>query len=168
MTEATSRPISRRTVAKGAAWTAPVILGGAAAPAYASSPSLPPVFPELAVKGTCKHASNDVYHVGVVWKNTQTCIPPKGTTVKVTSIVAIPNSGTGIDFLGLPHQFDVAAGSTANAVYHSEPAPNMANGDATITYTYTDCDGIEQLGQVPLYVDSLKSCPAIGVPKYPA
>lgn len=41
MTEATSKPISRRTVAKGAAWTAPVILGGVAAPAYAASGSTP-------------------------------------------------------------------------------------------------------------------------------
>jgi hypothetical protein len=41
MTEATSRPISRRTVAKGAAWTTPVILGGVAAPAYASSGGKP-------------------------------------------------------------------------------------------------------------------------------
>lgn len=43
MTEATSRPISRRTVAKGAAWTAPVIFGGVAAPAYASSGGPPSV-----------------------------------------------------------------------------------------------------------------------------
>ncbi|EYT48854.1 hypothetical protein [Brachybacterium muris] len=41
MSETTRQPISRRTVAKGAAWTAPVILGGIAAPAYAASGSKP-------------------------------------------------------------------------------------------------------------------------------
>lgn len=37
MSEGTTTPVTRRTVAKGAAWTAPVILGGVAAPAYAAS-----------------------------------------------------------------------------------------------------------------------------------
>lgn len=37
MTEETTKPVSRRTVAKGAAWATPVILGGVAAPAYAAS-----------------------------------------------------------------------------------------------------------------------------------
>ncbi|UTT65369.1 hypothetical protein NMQ01_11685 [Janibacter sp. CX7] len=50
MTEATSKPISRRTVAKGAAWTAPVILGGVAAPAYAASGGKPTIVPGSACK----------------------------------------------------------------------------------------------------------------------
>ncbi|NYF99045.1 hypothetical protein [Janibacter cremeus] len=37
MSEGTTKPVSRRTVAKGAAWATPVILGGTAAPAYAAS-----------------------------------------------------------------------------------------------------------------------------------
>ena len=41
MSETTRQPISRRTVAKGAAWSAPVILGGVAAPTYAASGSTP-------------------------------------------------------------------------------------------------------------------------------
>lgn len=41
MSETTRQPISRRTVAKGAAWSAPVILGGVVAPAYAASGSTP-------------------------------------------------------------------------------------------------------------------------------
>ena len=54
MTEATSKPISRRTVAKGAAWTAPVILGGVAAPAYADSGPGPTITPG----GNCKLPGN--------------------------------------------------------------------------------------------------------------
>lgn len=37
MSEEATTQVSRRTVAKGAAWAAPVILGGTAAPAYAAS-----------------------------------------------------------------------------------------------------------------------------------
>lgn len=50
MSEGTTTPVSRRTVAKGAAWAAPVILGGAAAPAYASSGGPPTV----SIGGACK------------------------------------------------------------------------------------------------------------------
>lgn len=156
MTEATSRPISRRTVAKGAAWTAPVILGGVAAPAFAAS--LPPVFPALNPGGTCKHSnlppSGQRYHVGVTWKNTLSC----DTTVTVTAISVVPNSGTGVSFAGLPTNFTVVSGDTANRYYDSLPTPNMANGTATVTYTYTDCNGDPQNGQVPLTIDTLNPC----------
>ena len=50
MSETTRQPISRRTVAKGAAWTAPVILGGVAAPAYAASGKRPVITAGLACK----------------------------------------------------------------------------------------------------------------------
>lgn len=54
MTETTRKPISRRTMAKGAAWTAPVILGGVAAPAYAASGGKPTITPG----GHCKQPGN--------------------------------------------------------------------------------------------------------------
>lgn len=43
MTENSSRDVSRRTIAKGAAWAVPAVAFAAAAPAMASSPQLPPV-----------------------------------------------------------------------------------------------------------------------------
>lgn len=54
MSETTRQPISRRTVAKGAAWSAPVILGGVAAPAYAASGGSP----MLSIGGACKAPGN--------------------------------------------------------------------------------------------------------------
>lgn len=156
MSETTRQPISRRTVAKGAAWTAPVILGGVAAPALAASP--PPVFPELNVAGTCKHSNlppdAQRYHIGVTWNNTLEC----ETTVTVSSIAVSPNSGTGVNFTGLPDSFDVGPGDTDNRHYDSLPTPNMANGTVIIQYTYTDCDGNTVSGNVPLTVDSLPPC----------
>lgn len=54
MTDTARQPISRRTVAKGAAWTAPVILGGVAAPAYAASGNEPTITPGP----SCKQPGN--------------------------------------------------------------------------------------------------------------
>lgn len=54
MTDTARHPISRRTVAKGAAWTAPVILGGVAAPAYAASGNKPTIIPGP----SCKQPGN--------------------------------------------------------------------------------------------------------------
>ncbi|MGN7248240.1 hypothetical protein ACTHQ1_10985 [Janibacter anophelis] len=156
MTDTARQPISRRTVAKGAAWTAPVILGGVTAPALAASP--PPVFPVLNVSGTCKHSNlppnAQRYHIGVTWNNTLQC----ETTVTVTSISVFPNSGTGVNFTALPDSFDVGAGETDNRHYDSNPTPNMANGTVRILYTFTDCDGNTVDGNVPLTVDTLNPC----------
>ena len=49
MSEAT-QPISRRNVAKGIAWTTPLIIGATAAPAYASSGGPP----KITISGACK------------------------------------------------------------------------------------------------------------------
>ena len=53
MSEAT-QPISRRNVAKGIAWTAPLIIGATAAPAYASSGGPP----TISIGGACKAPGN--------------------------------------------------------------------------------------------------------------
>lgn len=133
-----------------------MILGGVAAPALAAS--TPPVFPELNVSGTCKHSnlppSGQRYHIGVTWTNTLPC----ETTVTVSSISVVPNSGTGVSFTGLPDSFVVGSDETENRHYDSLPTPNMANGTAQILYTFTDCAGNTVAGNVPLTVDTLNPC----------
>lgn len=147
--------MKRRTVVKGAAWAAPVVTMGAAAPLNAASP--PPVAPELTDGGFCKHSSDNIYHIGVVWNNTLNC----QTTVTITSIVIRPNSETDVNVVINPPTFTVEGKGTGGYVYHSEDSPTMANGTATVTYTYTDCDNNEVDAQVPLSVDTLPPCKGI-------
>lgn len=148
--------LRRRSVVKGAAWAAPVVSLGVAAPLSAASP--PPVAPTLDAGGTCKHSNeppqSQRYHVAVVWENTLDC----ETTVTITSITVAPNSGTGVGFTGIPSPFTVSGSGTVSHYYDSLPTPNMANGTATVTYTYTDCGGNGVAETVPLTFSSLPPC----------
>ena len=56
MSEAT-QPISRRNVAKGIAWTTPLIIGATAAPAYASSGGPP----KITISGACTASNGALY-----------------------------------------------------------------------------------------------------------
>lgn len=58
MTEQTPSGISRRTLAKGAAWSVPAVAVAAAAPAYAQSVPCVPVLDEV---NSCKNAKADQY-----------------------------------------------------------------------------------------------------------
>ena len=112
MTEATSKPISRRTVAKGAAWTAPVILGGVAAPAYAASGSRPTIVPGPSCKqpgnscnsGQTQYGINKGYvftftitntSAKAIWLYTGGTYPNNGPEITTTGPDAIPLSYAG-------------------------------------------------------------------------
>lgn len=144
--------MKRRTVVKGAAWAAPVVTMGVAAPMAAASP--PPVFPELTQDGSCKHSNwtKQGYHIGLTWTNTL----DDTTTVTVTSIVVTPESETPVSFSGY-NSFDVDSGDTKNFYYDSCETPNMANGSAVVQYTYT-VDGEVVVGEVPLTILDLPPC----------
>lgn len=157
MTEATSDPISRRTVAKGAAWSAPVILAGTVAPAMAASP--PPVNPSLDPNGFCKHPGNPKrYHVGIIWRNTLPCT----TTVSITGITLTPNASNepAVTFPGST-TFTVGGNSTATKIYDSNLTEASSNGTVYVNYTYTNCDSETVTAAVPLSAPSLPPCPKV-------
>lgn len=163
MSQGSTTPVSRRTVAKGAAWAAPVILGGAAAPAYASSP--PPVAPELDPQAFCKHPGEPKrYHVGVIWQNTLPC----ETTVTITAIQLTPNASgePPVTFPGST-TFSVSANSTTTQVYDSNLTEASSNGTVTVQYTYTDCSGTVVTETASLSAASLPPCQQLGISDYP-
>lgn len=148
--------MKRRTVVKGAAWAAPVVTLGVAAPMAAASP--PPVFPELddANDNWCKHSNQKIYHVGLIWNNTLAC----DTTVSIVSINIYPFSGGGpVPVNGVPDSFLIPEGSTTSRYYHSIEWGTIANGTATVQYKYTDCSGTATgVLTVNLEADELPPC----------
>lgn len=78
MTEATSRHTSRRTVAKGAAWSAPVIVMGSNAPAMAASP--PVVFSHIT---TWRWYSNSFPYCGGSERDGLEINTTEGTQVRI-------------------------------------------------------------------------------------
>ena len=162
MTETTRTQISRRTVAKGAAWTAPVILAGTVAPASAAS--LPPVNPSLSPRAFCKHPGNPSrYHLGIIWTNGLPC----ATTITITNISLIPSSGTTVSFEGLA-PVSVGANTTVVRTYDSVETSNSANGTVQVQYSYTTSDSppVTVAALVPLTASSLPPCQQYNIPDY--
>ncbi len=115
---ASLRP-TRRTVAKGAAWSVPVVAVGAAAPAMAAS--------------------------GGTGGITASCVTPGGTgvtyTLSVTGSlspeiqVVFTHSGTGSMSISAPATWTIA-GSTATTLTYLVPVVGgAASGTATVNYT---------------------------------
>lgn len=125
MTEATSRPISRRTVAKGAAWTAPVILGGVAAPAYASSGKKPVISGGPACKlpgGSCAN-----WRKGYLFQFTVTNLSGK-------LIYLYTGAGYGPTLVLNPAQVTLAyEGAVAAGVFYPKGTPVPINPGAPVT-----------------------------------
>lgn len=152
--EGSDQQMRRRTVVKGAAWAAPVVTLGVAAPSLAASP--PPVAPSLG--GTsCKHTEGvKRYHVELVFKNGLNC----PTTVHISKFVVIANSGQEVTFSDYPPvtDFQIPRYSQLSWVYDSDVMGNISQGNVQVVYTYTDCDGNVQNGDVTLNVGELPPC----------
>ena len=142
----------RRTVVKGAAWAAPVVTMGVAAPSLAASP--PPVNPTLTSEGFCKHPGNPSrYHLGITWNNGLPC----ETTITITSIKLTAFSEQPVSFEGLS-PVTVPRYDSVGRTYDSVETDNSSNGTAYVNYTFTDCEGATIESTVPLTIVGLNPC----------
>lgn len=124
MTDTARQPISRRTVAKGAAWTAPVILGGVAAPAYAASGNKPTIIPGP----SCKQPGNSCNPIVKGYVFTYTINNPSS---KLIYLYAPPSLSTG-GVLPLTY-----AGAVVNGTFYgpSTPVPVPAGASVQLLVT---------------------------------
>ena len=146
--------MKRRTVVKGAAWAAPVVTMGVAAPMAAASP--PPVAPSVG-DGSCKHTEGvKRYHIELEFSNSMSC----DTDVVITNFVVNPFSGQDVPFSDPPvdTQFTIPAEGSLSWEYDSDVVGNIANGTVDVTYTYTDCQGEVVSEFVSINVSSLPPC----------
>ena len=100
--------ISRRTVAKGMAWSVPAVALAVAAPAYAASPCTP-VFSFGAASCKCPGGSDPI-KFGYVLQfcftvAAQCALPPGGTFARIVAIEN--NSGKPLNPLNDPYPIDV-------------------------------------------------------------
>lgn len=141
MIEPTSKPVSRRTVAKGAAWTTPVILGGVAAPAYAASGPTP----TLSLGAACKAPGNSCnpFRKGYVVPLTITnpsakdiwvYVPPTITTSGTTLNLQYAGWDDGSGTLNTGHIKIPAGGSVT--VKLNATSNNSANQAFTLSMTF--------------------------------
>lgn len=149
-----SAQMKRRTIVKGAAWAAPAITVGVAAPQSAASP--PPVAPSIG-NSSCKHTKSvSRYHIELIFTNSLNC----SSTVNITSFVVNPFSGQDVPFTEPPVEtnFTLSAKGSRNWTYDSDVVGNMANGTVDVTYTYTNCQGQTVSEFQSINVSSLPPC----------
>lgn len=119
-----TRTVTRRTVARGIAWTTPVVAIATAAPAFAVSP------PDLVVTqsgNACKHPGNPkYYHFTFCFSSTF------NTTVTLTKMVVNGETSTSV----FPTTVVVPAGGTVCKYVDAGLFSNSANGQAELFYTY--------------------------------
>ena len=141
MTNETSG-ISRRTLAKGAAWAVPAVAVAAATPAMAASPK--PCVGAVCVTLTgdaCKHPGNPKwYHFGVTIKNSSTTdtFTVQFASMNVNGEIKTPTSSPG----GLsPSSTTIGPNTTLSVIIDAGLYSNSANGVATLTFSVGGVQG---------------------------
>ncbi len=134
MTEETKGGISRRTLAKGMAWSIPAVAVASTVPAYAASPPPPPIDPSAGSGPFCQHSNVNRYHGEFCFNNT-TAAP---ITVTLTSWV-VPGGHTLSAFFSesgvLNSSRSMPPGETCWFV-DSSASPDNANGLSTLFFSY--------------------------------
>lgn len=137
-----TRTVSRRTVARGIAWTTPVVAVATAAPAFAVS-RVPPklVFVggcKFPGNGSCKTAPKGYAFEFLVTNNDARAISFCNATLAVNA----PNPFPGVTFTYVGGCVTVGGGQTGSAFFYFSGSGDSANspftGSLTITYA-NDC-----------------------------
>lgn len=146
----------RRTVVKGAAWAAPVITVGAAAPAEAASAPAEAARPApitSSVSWTCKEAWGNSwrYTVSLTFSNglrDATFVRVANFKVSVGGRVVVSGSST----------INVPAGESRTVYFTSDPTRQSGTGTGAVTYTYRDCAGATRPESRAVQLTALSSC----------
>jgi hypothetical protein len=133
--------ISRRTVTRGVAWSAPIAAVAYAAPAFAASQ---PVTVQLC--GTiCKHPGNSgpddtfkIYHFTFCFTASQAIV---GNTVTITSMTINGVTKTAASGAVTPTSVSITPGSTVCYYIDALEFPDSANGSARLDFSYTKLIG---------------------------
>lgn len=141
---AQTREINRRTIAKGVAWTVPVVIVATAAPAAAASPTPAPKI------GTPTVTSNKVGAVGAKRNEFTVSFTNSGTAQGRVEVLTMSSSGAGTYVSGLPQVLVVGAAASATTTtitwsYGTEPPKG-----ATFTFNYKVDGGALQSVQITI------------------
>lgn len=143
MTEKNSTGISRRTLAKGVAWTVPAVAVSAAAPAYASSPGCTPTFTPIAGSFKCCNGQPKNMNLRLRVTDSAGCI---ATGAKICVTKLLPSNGGSVDI--------TTFGSGGNCTVIDSQTPievflgGVSNCGVNLTVYYTVDDGPVQTAEI--------------------
>jgi hypothetical protein len=150
--------VSRRTVARGVAWSAPIAAVGVAAPAFAASKCTPEVtLSPLSCKcpGRSDVENEFVYYLKFCVTSENACGHPVGTKFKITKVVSnsnsnlVPDAPPNCGFAGLGAEGTVGTGGCTPYVrLRGEDKRNSAHF-LDITWNFEGEPEGSQLTRVP-------------------
>jgi hypothetical protein len=151
--------ISRRTVTRGVAWSAPIAAIGVAAPAFAASQ---PIVVRLCGT-TCKHPGSSgpddtfkVYHFTFCFTANQAVV---GNTVTITGMTINGVSKTTAGGAVTPSSVAVVTGQTRCYYIDGLEFPDSANGTGELRFTYTPVNtGVPVNGTVQIEFNGIDRC----------
>jgi hypothetical protein len=143
--------VSRRTVARGAAWSVPLVAVGVAAPAFAASGSTVNVTSLTVCQ--CVGQGTKKYALTVTFSNST------ASSVNLTDVVVTESSNTIMNQNSTVGTVDAGPTTTALTFYFNRQS-NGANGTFTITYNAPGLPGLTYTtpGAIPATNDCLTSC----------
>lgn len=167
----TRRGLSRRALAKGAAWAAPAVAFTAAAPAFAASGTIDVT---TSVDAACKSPGNSTV-CGKSYLFTEVLVTSrlsKSATVRFTSVTGtgLANCATGVagnNYLIVNETFPLAAGASKTFILQqcSGSSANLS-GHVTITWAWVAADGTTGTGSITLnFTSTPPDCPETICPK---
>ena len=144
--------ISRRTVARGVAWSAPIVAVGVAAPAFAASCT-----PQITLgPGSCKCPGQStkqepwIYYLEFCITDANDCALSAGTRFTVTAVETNEDLGSGANncFQGLPASGTVGTGgctpvirlTSTNSANHLDVTFTVGTGPTAQTFTTRNID----------------------------
>lgn len=163
MPEKHEKMISRRTVAKGMAWTVPVATVATAAPAFAASPE-EPIDPSFSPGTFCKHPSDNHYHAVFCFENTTAEEIP----VSLTMFEIDPQNDGTFDVVPgsvLPATVTIDAGTECCIMVDAGPAASMANGTGRLWFTYEYGGETLESSVKTEFKNSIDNCQNVSQPK---
>ncbi len=142
MTEDTTKlGLSRRTLAKGAAWSVPAVAVAAAAPAMAASALVTVSEAGDACKLPGNSCSNAGYNKGYLQPLTICNNSTVSVTVTITEPATLTFNGNSTVFTPVPASFTVAPGGCQNVTLNLNLQDNSQNSSITGTLNWTAIGG---------------------------
>ena len=151
--QASNTRISRRTVARGAVWSAPIVAVSTAAPAFAASPCDPVLTlgpRSCKCPGQSQSSQPWVYFLVFCITSDDACGVQTGQEFSVTSVVSnsgvdlLPGAGSNCGYAGLPVNGTVGDGGCTPVV-----RLESSNSAHFLDITYSVAGGPAQLVRVP-------------------
>ncbi len=133
-----AQQVSRRSVARGAAWSVPLVAVGVAAPAFAVSPGSRPT---LSAVAGCRcgngGGSNKPYRLDVTFVNNL------GTSFTITNpaIILPSDTAAGVALQASPPQTNVIPANTTKTLRYTFTRGNNGGTQVGFNYTITDVNG---------------------------